>query len=182
MPFPNRDELKEIREVIAATNAPPAAEAAVIKAFKADDITLAETESFLVLHKDENPKLWEPTEAAKPDHSELMQAAFAGNGGKGSPDARGKLVLAIGEDAAHDAARTYGLKSLHDYISKGAAPVADDGKGDKSVKPKADNPWSAAGWNVTRQGALIKSIGPEKAAGIAKAAGSFIGATKPAKV
>lgn len=43
------------------------------------------------------------------------------------------------------------------------------------------NPWSAANWNVTEQGKVIKAIGLERAAQIAAAAGSKIGATKPAK-
>lgn len=47
-------------------------------------------------------------------------------------------------------------------------------------KEKADNPWSAAGWNVTRQAQLVRASGLEKAAQIAKAAGSYIGATRPA--
>ncbi len=43
------------------------------------------------------------------------------------------------------------------------------------------NPWAAASWNLTEQGRLVKALGEVKAAGIAKAAGSFIGATKPAR-
>jgi len=42
-----------------------------------------------------------------------------------------------------------------------------------------NNPWSAAGWSVTRQGDVTKSLGVAKAAQIAAAAGSFVGATKP---
>ena len=53
--------------------------------------------------------------------------------------------------------------------------------GDTIKKVTGDNPWSAAGWNVTKQGALIKSLGIEKASQIAAAVGSKIGATKPAK-
>ena len=53
--------------------------------------------------------------------------------------------------------------------------------GDTIKKVTGDNPWSAAGWNVTRQGQLVKSLGTEKAAQIAAAVGSRIGATKPAK-
>jgi hypothetical protein len=45
-------------------------------------------------------------------------------------------------------------------------------------KPKASNPWSKEGWNVTAQGRLVQSIGFEKASAIAAAAGSKIGATK----
>lgn len=44
------------------------------------------------------------------------------------------------------------------------------------------NPWGpGAQWNVTRQGQLVKSLGIEKASKIAAAAGSHIGATRPAQ-
>jgi|ERR1700722_1298900 len=46
------------------------------------------------------------------------------------------------------------------------------------VKGK-NNPWSAEGWSVQKQGAVAKSLGVEKAAAIAKAANSYIGATRP---
>lgn len=52
-------------------------------------------------------------------------------------------------------------------------------------KPEAKlsgvNPWSAEHWNITKQGAILKGLGPEKAASIARAAKSFIGATRPYK-
>jgi hypothetical protein len=44
---------------------------------------------------------------------------------------------------------------------------------------RADNPWSAEGWNISAQGAYYKTHGAEKAAAAAKAAGSAIGNTKP---
>lgn len=44
-----------------------------------------------------------------------------------------------------------------------------------------DNPWSEKGWNLTKQGQIIKEHGLSKAEELAKAAGSFIGATRPAK-
>ena len=41
------------------------------------------------------------------------------------------------------------------------------------------NPWSAAGWNMTAQGAYLNEQGPEKAAQMAKAAGTTVGGRKP---
>jgi hypothetical protein len=41
------------------------------------------------------------------------------------------------------------------------------------------NPWSAKNWNFSKQLELVKVLGAEKAAQIAKAGGSFLGATKP---
>ena len=43
-----------------------------------------------------------------------------------------------------------------------------------------DNPWSAANWNLTRQGEIIRSQGMERAQALAKSAGSAVGATHPA--
>lgn len=42
------------------------------------------------------------------------------------------------------------------------------------------NPWADGHWNMTRQGQLVRE-NPEQAAQLAKAAGSYIGATKPTK-
>lgn len=46
-------------------------------------------------------------------------------------------------------------------------------------KKGADNPWSAEGWNVTRQGAAVRSMGIDRAQSLARSAGSHIGATRP---
>lgn len=43
----------------------------------------------------------------------------------------------------------------------------------------ADNPWSKAGWNLTKQGQYLKQHGEAKAAEAAKSVGSAIGNTKP---
>ena len=57
------------------------------------------------------------------------------------------------------------------------------GQGGRSggVPNRADNPWSEEGWNMTKQGQLVKA-NEAKAAETAKAVGSFIGATHPVKV
>ena len=43
----------------------------------------------------------------------------------------------------------------------------------------ANNPWSPDHWNLTKQGQIIKEHGSEKAAQMAQAAGSKVGATRP---
>lgn len=43
----------------------------------------------------------------------------------------------------------------------------------------SDNPWSKAGWNMTKQGAYVREHGNVKAEQMAKAAGSKIGAAHP---
>ena len=54
-------------------------------------------------------------------------------------------------------------------------------KGGKPGTPAADNPWLPKSWNLTKQGEVIRTLGETKAEQMAKAAGSFIGATAPAK-
>jgi len=41
------------------------------------------------------------------------------------------------------------------------------------------NAWTKANWNMTEQGQIFKKYGSEKTQQLAKAAGSFVGATKP---
>lgn len=45
----------------------------------------------------------------------------------------------------------------------------------------ANNPWSKAGWNMTKQGVLVRTLGEVKAGEIAAQVGSKIGDTKPAQ-
>ena len=54
---------------------------------------------------------------------------------------------------------------------------ASGGKGGTGVAG-ADNPWSAAGWNLTKQG-QIQRDNPQRAEMMRKAAGAVIGQTKP---
>lgn len=46
---------------------------------------------------------------------------------------------------------------------------------------RLDNPWTKEGWNVTRQGQVVKQVGAAKAAEMAKAAGVSLGAVRPAE-
>lgn len=54
-------------------------------------------------------------------------------------------------------------------------------KGGKQSNGFANNPWSAANWNLTAQGAYITANGIEKAQQMAVAAGSSVGAIAPRK-
>lgn len=91
---------------------------------------------------------------------------------------RAKAQRTMRPDLFADLLKAWGLNGPGD-TKRGVRPVSanDDGK---SKTPDPSNPWSKAGWNVTKQGALIKSIGLDKAAQIAKAAGCKVGDTKPA--
>lgn len=46
---------------------------------------------------------------------------------------------------------------------------------------RANNPWSKGAWNMTKQGALVRELGEQKASEIAASVGSHIGATRPAE-
>jgi hypothetical protein len=54
------------------------------------------------------------------------------------------------------------------------------GGGRGGVGGMSDNPWTAANWNITKQGAFVRQHGEAKAQEAAKAAGVTLGATKPA--
>jgi hypothetical protein len=68
-------------------------------------------------------------------------------------------------------------------------PVADDtgaaeaAAAAKAAKAKAaehsKNPWHSTAWNLSGQGRILRALGPVKAAELASAVGSHIGATRP---
>ena len=134
-----------------------------------------------VVHKEtglgiDDPKVREKIEAVKPHlfpakfERSLADRAFA----DGNITARAQLVREVGEVQATRIAKDYGLRGLGD-TAKGKTPEEARLK----LDDKPNNPWSRSGWNVTKQGQLIKAMGTEKAAAIARAAGSRIGATRP---
>jgi hypothetical protein len=109
------------------------------------------------------------------ENAELEQKAF----GEGNVTARGKLVKG-NQALALARAKAWGLRDLNDY-SRGTRP-SDTPAGEKKPAAKdRNNPWLPECWNITKQGQLIKVMGLDGAARMAKAAGSFVGATKPPK-
>lgn len=62
-------------------------------------------------------------------------------------------------------------------VAKGAGAGGSDGRGGFV---SGDNPWSAQGWNITKQGAILREDGA-KAERMATAVGSKVGATTPPK-
>ena len=103
---------------------------------------------------------------------DLEQAAFA----EGNLTARSRLIKDLGESEADARAKEWGLKGVADFKTRGQRPGGEVNK----EKPSADNPWSRDGWNITKQGSVVRAD-PALAARLAKAAGSFVGATKPAR-
>jgi hypothetical protein len=101
----------------------------------------------------------------------------------GDLTAKGRLVKEIGLVAANGLAARYGLDDVHDR-KRGTRPenIADpeaDAKAKNKTTPHANNPFHKGNWNLTKQAALLKAVGPEKCAAIARSVGVTIGATKP---
>jgi len=114
----------------------------------------------------------------------LNAEAVAAFGEARTLTAQAAYVRKHGEQQAHDMAEKFGT-------TLGSTRPGKTPQGFTPEKPKADavqvpasigkNPWSAEGWSITKQGSVVKALGETKAASIAKAAGSFIGATRPAR-
>jgi hypothetical protein len=95
--------------------------------------------------------------------------------GKGNLSVRAELIRLHGRARVDEIAQEWGLKNAVDtklgFKSR---------QGDKSTpKDHRNNPWHASNFNVTAQGRILKSLGAEKAAAIAKSVGCTIGSTKP---
>ena len=101
---------------------------------------------------------------------DLESAAF----GDGNMTARARLIKQVGQADAEARAKELGLKGITDFKTRGERP----GGKENQAKPRGDNPWSAEGWNVTKQGQVVRADFA-LATRLAKAAGSFIGATRP---
>lgn len=57
--------------------------------------------------------------------------------------------------------------------------VGSGGKGSGGSGGFTTNPWSADGWNLTEQGRVLRELGADKAAQMAKAAGTTVGGRRP---
>lgn len=118
------------------------------------------------------PYLW----AAKGE-AELESAAF-GENGKVNLKARSELLQKLGQAAADARAVAWGLKNFGDYSTRPTRP-ADMKPADNAKEKPNKNPWRVANWNLTEQMRVYRA---DKALAerLAKAAGSYIGATRPA--
>jgi len=96
----------------------------------------------------------------------------------GNVTARGELLKQVGYAEATRLAQKYGLKTVHD-TARGKPPVSQEKNNTRNGADLANNPWHRSNFNVTRQGVLLRAIGPEKCAAIAASVGSRIGATRP---
>lgn len=103
------------------------------------------------------------------------ELAFTGVGNK---TAAARLIRELGQGEADRIAQMYGKP--HALSNKpGVVPLREQQKNGNGTPDHKNNPFSRAGWNVSRQGVLIRSLGIEKASAMARAVGVTIGATKP---
>ncbi|WP_426437806.1 hypothetical protein [Bradyrhizobium genosp. P] len=106
-----------------------------------------------------------------PDTGDLIDRAKAG-----SLTAVSALYKQLGKQRFEEVMRQHGFSNPYDPRS---APKPG-ATGKKPFDPeRAKNPWSAAGWNITRQGACVRSMGLARAQSIAKSCGCVVGSTKP---
>ena len=142
------------------------------------------------------------------DDMAMQMTAFLGDNGKRSLTDLGKLQKHLGSDEALAAAAgVFGISNPYNLREVGVAPgnigkmidakkasaEADDLEARaKALRAAADlaapkangadrasNPWSAAGWNMTKQSSLVRAVGAEKGARIAASVGCVLGSTHP---
>jgi hypothetical protein len=105
---------------------------------------------------------------------DLQEQAF---GSKPTLRARGELFREVGAANYATLAAEWGSDAVS--LKPGTAPA---GSGHEIKKPspaeRLKNPWSKQGWNLTKQMGLVRSLGAEKSAAIARAVGCKIGDTK----
>jgi len=124
----------------------------------------------------EKRPLWKPT---GPDPRAVAQQELEATALAGNVSAHGRLHRTLGPERYQQWCKDHAAKpgKAADEVAAATAAAAA-ANGDDKTK---DNPWLAEKWSVTRQGQLVRALGIEAANRIAKAAGSHVGATKPAK-
>lgn len=138
-------------------------------------------EEFITRIKPTRPHWFPPPEIGHNIDPALIEAACGEHPTLG---ARAKLrdacIAADGEDLYVRLLDAWGASQK--TLAPGRNPKATDKEVEDvraARKPQASNPWSRAGWNVSKQGQLVTTLGIEKASAIAVAAGCVVGSTKP---
>lgn len=98
--------------------------------------------------------------------------------GLGNKTAAARLIRELGQAEADRVAEMYGKAHALDN-RPGVAPKRPEQKSGNGTPDHKNNPFSRAGWSVSKQGQLIRALGIEKASAMARAVGVTIGATKP---
>jgi hypothetical protein len=163
---PTAAEYAGLEKACAEKNVRPTAVGTdILDAFKRGDFNLNTVAEYLDAQKEKRPHLF----ATVAD--DLEQRAF----GQNNQTARAQLYKQLGPVEYAEREKAWGAENF----KAGKAP---DGANDSTkAKPAKDNPWLGSNWNTTKQGQIVRALGLPAAQRIAKAAGSFVGATKPAK-
>jgi hypothetical protein len=117
------------------------------------------------------PTLLKQTDAPRGD-VELQAAQTACQ----SLSMQADLVKTLGVQKTGELMALYG-----GAVGKISKPLPIEKEKEKQKIRGRNNPWSEEGWNITRQGQLVRDLGEGPATDIAKSASSFLGATKPTK-
>jgi hypothetical protein len=121
----------------------------------------------------EKRPLWQPT---GPDPRAVAQQELEGAALAGNVSAHGRLLRTLGAEKYQQWCKDHAAKP--GKVADEAAAAAALANADDKTK---DNPWLAEKWNVTKQAQIVRALGIEAAQRIAKAANSYVGATKAAK-
>jgi hypothetical protein len=136
--------------------------------------------AFLERVKPQVPHWYPPVEPGDDLDAALIEAAC---GAKPTLSARAALLKAAGPETYGKILRAWGCSER--TLAPGVNPKAeaksasDNDARDKRRKDHSGNPFHKSQWNISKQGALIKSLGLDKANAIAKSVGSHVGATRP---
>ena len=122
-----------------------------------------------------------PAQAAGADHGALDPDLLTKARARADVTAKSLLFRELhGSKTRNEEGAT--LAALDKLLADTSDKPGEKKPADKSAATHTgSNPWAAASWNLTDQGKLVKALGEVKAAQIAKAAGSHIGATRPAR-
>jgi hypothetical protein len=164
---PTKDEFAQIEKACTEKGVRPTVIGTdLLDAYKRGDFTLTNMGEYLDAQKEKRPH-WFATIAA----DDLEQRAF----GQNNQTARAQLYKQLGPVEYSEREKAWGAENF----KAGKAPT---GANDSTkAKPGKDNPWLGSNWNTTKQGQIVRALGLAAAQRIAKAAGSYVGATKPAK-
>lgn len=127
--------------------------------------------------KSECPHYWPPRDEADDIGAALVEAAC---GSKPTLSSRAALHKAAGPALYSRLLAAWGCDER--TLTPGKNPKAaakNEAARDQRRVDHANNPFHRLNWNISKQGALVKAIGLDKANEIARSVGSHVGATRP---
>lgn len=159
----------------------PSAIEDVLEQFRAGRFAANDTLSFLEKVETESVGLCGPKPhwfvPAVGSDDDLARQAFL----FGHATSQAQYVRKFGREAANEAAKLYGNPFAEGVYGKaGVEPETEKARrGGGDGKQRAANPWSDEAWSIQKQNELVRKIGLAAAEGIARSAGSFVGAPRP---